>query len=50
MSRYPVGHVSIEYCSDAVSGKLLPAPVIVFFRSRRDLLLENFALASHSFS
>jgi hypothetical protein len=25
--------------------KLLPVPVIVFFRSRRDLLLENFALA-----
>jgi hypothetical protein len=24
--------------------KLLPVPVIVFFRSRRDLLLENFAL------
>ena len=24
--------------------KLLPVPVILFFRSRRDLLLENFAL------
>ena len=24
--------------------KLLPAPVIVFFRSRRDLLLENYAI------
>jgi hypothetical protein len=34
----------MEYCSDAVSGEALARSVIVFFRSRRDLLLENFAL------
>jgi hypothetical protein len=44
ISRYPVNHVVVEYCSGAVPVKLLPVPVILFFRSRRDLLLENFAL------